>query len=89
MRDFVEAPSLGRIMKKLRKKDRPRYEQVMSKINEILTCDDVEAYKNLRYGMKDRKRVHIGSFVLVFSYDKEHDFVTLLYYDHHDNIYKR
>ena len=37
--------------------------------------------------MKESKRVHIGHFVLVFSYDKSNDFVSFEDYDHHDNIY--
>ena len=38
--------------------------------------------------MKYLKRVHIGHFVLIFSYDKSKDFVSFEDYDHHDNIYE-
>ena len=38
--------------------------------------------------MKDSKRVHIGHFVLIFSYGKKRNFVSFEYFDHHDNIYK-
>ncbi|MDO8459643.1 MAG: hypothetical protein Q7S74_00900 [Nanoarchaeota archaeon] len=61
----------------------------MKKIEEVVASYDVEHYKNLRYNMKDSKRVHLGHFVLVFSYDKKLDFVSFEYFDHHDNIYKR
>jgi len=70
------------------KKDRKMYGVVMKKIEEVLNSPDVEHYKNLRYDMGDSKRVHIGHFVLVFSYDKSKDFISFEDYDHHDNIYK-
>jgi len=65
------------------------YEAVMKKIDEVINCYDVEHYKNLSYGMKDSKSVHLGHFVLVFSYDKTKDFISFEDYDHHDKIYKR
>ena len=88
MRDYEVKPHLHKILQKLFKKDRAAYHAVMGKIQEILTCEDVEHYKNLRYDRKEEKRVHVmKSFVLVFSHDPGRDFVSFLYYDHHDNIY--
>jgi len=89
MREFEIKPELERILKKLFKKDKNMYGQIMKKIEEIVDSYDVEHYKNLRYNMKDSKRVHIGHFVLVFSYNKKLNFVAFEYFDHHDNIYKR
>ncbi len=88
MREFEIKPELDKKLIKLFKKDKIRYESLMNKIDEILCSDDIEHYKNLRYDMKDSKRVHIGHFVLVFSYDKANDFVSFEDYDHHDNIYE-
>ena len=82
-------PNLQKILNKLSKKDKSLYEQVIKKIEEVINSYDIEHYKNLRYNMKDSKRVHIGHFVLVFSYDKKLDFLSFEYFDHHDNIYKR
>ncbi|MDO8741254.1 MAG: hypothetical protein Q7J54_06815 [Candidatus Woesearchaeota archaeon] len=87
MREFEIKPELDKKLVKLSKKDKKAYEAVMKKIDEVLDSSDVEHYKNLRYNMKDSKRVHIGHFVLVFSYDKSKDFVSFEDYDHHDNIY--
>lgn len=87
MREFEIKPHLNKILLKLSKKDKNQYEAVMNKISEILNSADVAHYKNLRYNMKDSKRVHVGHFVLVFSYDKTKDFVSFEDYDHHDNIY--
>ena len=87
MHRFEIKPTLGKILKKLYKKDRPLYEQVMDKIDEIVNCYDVEHYKNLRHDMKDSKRVHIGHFVLIFSYDKTQDMISFEFLGHHDEVY--
>lgn len=89
MREFEIKPELEKKLVKLAKKDKPLYELVMKKISEVADSPDVEHYKNLRYDMKDSKRVHIGHFVLVFSYEKSKDFVSFEDFDHHDNIYGR
>ncbi|MBU1203458.1 MAG: type II toxin-antitoxin system RelE/ParE family toxin [Nanoarchaeota archaeon] len=82
-------PSLKRILKKIRKKDRALYERVLKKIQEIITSsvEEIEHYKNLRYDMKDSKRVHVGSFVLVFRFDKRRNFISFEDFQHHDFIY--
>ena len=87
MHDFEIKPELYKKLVKLSKKDKNAYEAVMKKISEIVNSSDVEHYKNLRYDMKDSKRVHIGHFVLVFSYNKTRNFVSFEDYDHHDHIY--
>ena len=77
------------VMRKLSKKDKSLYEQLLRKIEEIKNCYDVGHYKNLRYNMKDSKRAHIGHFVLVFQYDKSTDTINFDDFDHHDVIYKK
>lgn len=89
MYDYEIQPSLQKILNKLSKKDKSLYDQVFSKIREVINSDNIEHYKNLRYDMKESKRVHIGHFVLVFSYDKKLDFLSFEFFDHHDNIYKK
>tara|TARA_Y100000031_G_C8020426_1_gene292279 strand:+ start:140 stop:406 length:267 start_codon:yes stop_codon:yes gene_type:complete len=88
MRDYEIKPSLAKKLKKISKKDKNAFEAIMNKIREVINTSKVEHYKNLRYNMKDSKRVHLGHFVLVFSYDKPKDFISFEDYDHHDNIYK-
>ena len=61
----------------------------MKKIHEIVHSGDIEHYKNLKYNMKDSKRVHLGHFVLLFRYDKNNGLVSFDDLDHHDNIYHR
>ena len=74
-------------MAKLLKKDKILYEQLQSKIIEIVNCSDVEHYKNLRYKLKNFKRVHIGHFVLLFRFDMGNNTIHFEDFDHHDKIY--
>ena len=80
---------LDRVLNKLLKKNKPLFEQVMHKINEIISSADIEHYKNLRHDMKDLKRVHIGHFVLTFKFDKNQNLILFDDFDHHDNIYQK
>ena len=87
MYKFQISDKLKEIMCKLSKKDKNLYEQLIKKIKEIITGIDIEHYKNLKYDMKDSKRVHIGPFVLIFQFDKNSNTINFDDFDHHDNIY--
>lgn len=87
--NYKTSKNLDRILERLFKKDKATYEQVMKKINEIITSPDVEHYKNLRYDLSEYKRVHIGHFVLVFKFNKTENLIEFSDYDHHDVIYKK
>ena len=72
MREFELSLKLKRILKKLVKKDKLRYEAAIKKINEICSNQDIGHYKNLSYDMKEFKRVHVLShFVLIFKFEKK------------------
>jgi len=60
----------------------------LKKIEEVINSDDIEHYKNLRYDLKDRKRVHVGPFVLAFKFIKEENKIIFLDFQHHDKIYE-
>jgi len=85
MKEFELSDPLKKILSKIYKKDKARYEAVMKKIEEIASSSEIEHYKNLRYNLKDCKRVHIGHFVLVFRVVGNK--IYFEDYDHHDNIY--
>jgi len=87
MHHYEIEPSLQKILNKLSRKDRQLYEQVLKKVEEVINSFDAEHYKNLRYDMKDRKRAHIGHFVLVFKFIKQENKIIFVDFDHHDNIY--
>jgi len=84
--DFSD--DLKRILNKLSKKDPESYHAIKNKIKEIITSENIDHYKPLRYDLKNKKRVHIRrSFVLIFEYEPTTDTVIFLDYDHHDDIY--
>ncbi|MFH1239952.1 MAG: addiction module toxin RelE [Candidatus Diapherotrites archaeon] len=90
MHEFEISVKLKRILKKLIKKDKVRYEATLKKIDEISSGKDIEHYKNLSYDMKEFKRVHILShFVLIFKFDKKTGKIKFEDLQHHDDIYKR
>lgn len=89
MYNFQVSEQLQKVLKKLSKKDRELYNQVLKKIDEVVNSRNIEHYKNLRRNIKDSKRVHIGHFVLVFQYKKEENLIKFDDFDHHDKIYKK
>ena len=90
--DYDFSDKLKGIIEKLGRKDKKRVEIIYKKVKQIINSDEItiEHFKNLGYGLSDRKRVHIDkSFVLTFAYDKKRKFILFLDFDHHDNIYKK
>ncbi len=85
--NFEIKPNLKKILKKIIKRDKLLYEQVMKKIEEVINSKNIDSYKNLRYDMKNFKRVHIGPFVLIFKF--EQNLISFEDLQHHDYIYRR
>ncbi|MDD3792392.1 MAG: type II toxin-antitoxin system RelE/ParE family toxin [Candidatus Bathyarchaeota archaeon] len=77
---------VDRIFKKLRKKDLTQFEAVSRKVNEIL--ENPTQFKPLRSPMQHMRRVHVGSFVLVYDIDETKKVITIRRYEHHDIVYK-
>jgi YafQ family addiction module toxin component len=77
---------VDRIFKKLRKKDIAQFETLCRKINDIL--ENPQQFKPLKSPMPHMRRVHIGSFVLVYNIDEVRKVVIIRRYEHHDNVYK-
>lgn len=89
MYNYEIKPSLKKVLKKTLNKDRKRYETILKKIQEIISCENINHYKNLRKPMNKFKRIHINnSFVLIFKYNKNTNTVSFCDLDHHDKIYK-
>ncbi len=67
------------------KKDRSGLKKIEDQVYKIISNPLVG--KPLRNVMKNYRRVHIGSFVLVYKI--ENNEVTFVDYDHHDRVYKK
>ena len=70
---------------KMGKKDKKQLETINKKIFEIR--ENPHRFKPLSNIMKGFRRIHFGSFVLIYSIDEKNKTVALEDFDHHDNIY--
>ena len=70
-------------MKKLKKKDKVLFEQIQKKIIEII--ENPEHFKPLKNVLAGFRRIHFGSFVLIFKI--EENTIRIISLDHHDKAY--
>jgi YafQ family addiction module toxin component len=89
MYSYEIKPSLQKVLNKLSRKNKSLYEQILKQIQEIINSESLEHYKNLKYNLKEFKRIHIGHFVLIFKCDEIKNLISFEDLDHHDNIYKK
>ena len=84
---FVITPALSRQIDKLAHKDRVLALAIRNKMTQIINSDVVfiNHFKNLRGNLSDYKRVHVGSFVLMFKVEK--DTIIFDMFRHHDDAY--
>ncbi|CEA14190.1 MULTISPECIES: type II toxin-antitoxin system RelE/ParE family toxin [Methanobacterium] len=71
--------------KKLEKRDKKQIRIIRKKLLQVL--EDPYRFKPLQNDMYGLRRVHIGSFVLVYEIIEAEKTVLLLDYRHHDHIY--
>jgi len=86
MYDIEIREHLDREFRKLAKKDSRQMEAVAKKVQEIV--EEPHAYKPLRFTLAGLRRVHIGSYVLLFSIDEARKTIVLEDYEHHDRVYR-
>ena len=79
-------PTADRAFKKLARKDREQLRRVNGKIREILA--DPHRFKPMKHPLDGCRRVHVGSFVILYEIDERNGVVSILDYDHHDNVYQ-
>jgi len=75
-----------RAFKKLAKKDKIQLEAINKKIDQILT--EPFQFKPLKHPLEGLRRVHIGSFVLIYEVLENPKTVRVLKYKHHDEAYQ-
>lgn len=75
------------LFKKMAKKDPKQISTITRKIQEILK--NPHRFKPLHFPLAGLRRVHFGSYVLLFSIDEARKTVVLEDYEHHDKIYRK
>jgi YafQ family addiction module toxin component len=78
---------VDKIFRKLGRKNPEQLEAVTKKLAELV--EDPHRFKPLSNVMKGFRRIHFGSFVLLFSIDEKRKVVVLEDYEHHDNVYRK
>lgn len=78
--------SVDKIFEKLGKKNPEQLEEINKKIQQML--ENPHQFKPLRFPMQHMRRIHIGSFVLIYDIDENRKIVTIRRYEHHDKAYK-
>jgi mRNA-degrading endonuclease RelE of RelBE toxin-antitoxin system len=83
----IDTTGIQDILKKLKRKDPVLFRAVQKKINQIASLDGatIQHFKNLRGNSSKYKRVHVGSFVLIFKLEGN----TIIFdrFIHHDDAY--
>lgn len=77
---------VDKIFKKLAKKNANQMLIINKKLQENLL--DPHAYKPMHFPLAGMRRVHFGSFVLLFSIDEQRQTVVIEDYEHHDKVYR-
>jgi len=73
------------VLRKIKRRNKTLFEKIENQIIKILREPNVG--KPLRYTLRNRRRVHIGSFVLVYEFHIGE--IRFIDFDHHDKIYKK
>ena len=89
--DFNLSSKLREDLARSARKNPAFVESVKKKIWQVVASDveTIEHFKNMRHGLSDYKRVHVGSFVFFFKVFKAEKFIFFDRLDHHDDAYKR
>ncbi len=77
---------VDRIFRKLAKRNPNQMEIISKKLQELV--GNPHRFKPMRFPLAGKRRLHFGSFVLLFSIDEQRKTVILEDYEHHDRIYK-
>lgn len=77
--------NFNRILKRTKAKDKKIFQRIKENVTKII--NNPLCGKPLRNLLKGFRRVHIGSFVLVYEITKTE--VRFIDFDHHDKAYKK
>ena len=82
---IVYAVEFERVLIRYKKNDHKLFGQIHAQILKILQEPSIG--KPLRYTLKNRRRVHMGSYVLVYEFHNGE--LRFIDFDHHYRVYKK
>lgn len=83
--EIIVTPLFGKIVKRIKKKNQVIVNSLEKQVIKLRNHADIG--KPLRNILKNKRRIHVGSFVLIYEILNRQ--VFLLDFDHHDKIYKK
>jgi mRNA-degrading endonuclease RelE of RelBE toxin-antitoxin system len=83
---IVLSPAVETIFRKLGKKDPARFGQLVRKLREL--GENPELGKPLHRPMHGLRRLHIGHYVLTYTFEKKKGQITLVDFAPHDEVYR-
>lgn len=85
----IASDELKKTLAVLKRRDKATFIAVKKKMYQIASCDSISInhFKNLKGDMSNLKRVHVGSFVLLFQV--KGDAIIFESFRHHDEAYRR
>jgi len=83
----IDTTRIQDTLRKFKRKDPALFRAIQKKVNQIAELDKVaiQHFKNLRGDLSNYKRVHVGSFILMFKV--EGDTIIFDRFRHHDEAY--
>lgn len=85
VKKITNSQKFEKVITKLKKKNLTFFNQLVNQMEKAVRIPNIG--KPLRYTLKNRRRLHVGSFVLIYEfYNGELRFID---FDHHDKIYKK
>ena len=84
--EILPHPDVETTFRKMAKKDAARFAQLVKKLREL--GENPEVGKPLRKPLQGLRRLHIGHYVLTYTFDKKKGVIALVDFTHHDEAYK-
>lgn len=82
---IVYSSEIEDALQKCKRKDKALFVRVEKQILKIL--QEPHIGKPLRYTLKNRRRMHVGSFVVVYEFHRGE--LRFIDFAHHDRVYKK
>jgi mRNA-degrading endonuclease RelE of RelBE toxin-antitoxin system len=77
---------VDKTLKRLARRSPGLVRAIEKKVGEIL--EDPHRFKPMHFPLAGMRRVHFGSYVLIFSIDEQRRAVVLEDFEHHDMVFK-
>lgn len=82
---IIYAGKFEHVLRHWKKKDGRIFQSIISQIEKVIR--EPEIGKPLRHALKSRRRIHVGSFVLVYEF--HNDELRFIDFDHRGHVYKK